>query len=152
MKSILAFVFATLSLPVLAQTDSTTTTTATSTTTTAPSTPPPPAPGANASAMMDQVTSVLTPAEKSQLMTVRIKAMTDNPDLQTEEMGLMQKGMAMQGGTATDADRMAFRDAIKQHADKVRAAMVKTDPTIEPVLEKVDAQVAKLRAQYQSAQ
>ncbi len=102
--------------------------------------------------MADQVTSTLTPAEKTQLMDVRMKAMAANPDLQSEEMGLMQKGMALQSGGATDADKAAFRDAIKQHADKVRAAMVKVDPTIEPVLAKIEAQIAKMRSEYQPPQ
>ncbi len=139
----LASVLALFTLPLLAQT-----------------TPPPSDPGAgapsapppNASAMADQVTSTLTPAEKTQLMDVRMKAMAANPDLQSEEMGLMQKGMALQSGGATDADKAAFRDAIKQHADKVRAAMVKVDPTIEPVLAKIEAQIAKMRSEYQPPQ
>ena len=97
--------------------------------------------------MAEQVTSVLTPAEKDQLTSVRLKAMAANPDLQAEQMELMQKGMALQSGTATDADKAAFGAQAKEFGQKVRAAMVKTDPTIEPVLEKIEAQVAKLRAE-----
>jgi hypothetical protein len=97
---------------------------------------------------MEQVMSVLTPAEKTQLSAAREKALTDNPNLQTEAMDLMQKGMALQGGTATDADKESFRAAATAYGAKVRAAMVKADPTVEPILAKVEAEEAKLRAEY----
>jgi hypothetical protein len=143
MKLLLATTLALITLPALAQTppppaDSTSS---------APAVPPP-----SASSMANQITSTLTPAEKTQLMDVRMKTMAANPDLQTEEMGLMQKGMALQSGGATDADKMAFRGEVKAHADKVRAAMVKLDPTIEPVLAKIEAQIAKMRTEYQAPQ
>ena len=145
MKSLLlpALLFA--ALPVLAQT----TTTAPSSTT-APSTKAP-AQQPSPNSMMAQVMSVLTPAEQDQLKTARTKAMTDNPKLQTEEMSLMEKAMSMQAGTATDADKAAFTNAIQEHGTKVRAAMLKADPTIQPLLKKVEDQAAKLRAEYQSS-
>jgi hypothetical protein len=148
MKPLLASLLVFAGLPLCAQTSSTTTTTSDSTTTTAA----PPAPPSSNS-MMDQVTATLTPAEKTQLSNVRIKTMQDNPDLQKEELALMQKGMAMQsGGEITDADKMAFHDEIKSHADKVRAAMIKEDPTVEPIMLKVEAQITKLRAEHAAAQ
>jgi hypothetical protein len=145
MKALLLSALTLAGLPLLAQTSTTTSTT----TTTAPSAQAP-ATSPSPNSMMAQVMSVLSPAEKDQLMAARQKAMTNNPNLQTEEMDLMQKGMALQAGTATDADKDAFRTEIKAHADKVRAAMVAADPTITPVLQKVEAEAAKLRAQYQS--
>jgi hypothetical protein len=147
MKALLLTALTLAGLPLLAQTSTTSSTTTTTTApTTAPSAQTPPSPGS----MMSQVMSVLSPAEKDQLMAARQKAMTDNPNLQTEEMDLMQKGMSLQAGTATDADKDAFRTEIKAHADKVRAAMIAADPTITPVLQKVEAEAAKLRAEYQS--
>jgi hypothetical protein len=149
MKALLLSALTLAGLPLLAQTSTTSSTTSTSTTT-APASQAAPAEH-SPQAMMAQVMSVLSPAEKDQLMSARTKAMTDNPKLQTEEMDLMQKGMALQSGSATPADQEAFRTSIKSHADKVRAAMIKADPTIEPILQKVEAQAAKLRAEYQSS-
>ena len=100
--------------------------------------------------MMQDATATLTPAEKTQLSDARLKAMAQNPDLQTEEMDLMQKMLALQQGDVTDADKQALRDAMRAHGDKVRAAMIKVDPTVEAVIQKVEAQVEKLRAQYQA--
>jgi hypothetical protein len=145
MKSLLASTLVLIGLPLCAQTD-TTPPSSTAPAADAPAPAPAPSPGS----MMSQVTATLTPEEKTQLMNTRMKTMQDNPDLQKEEMDLMQKGMAMQGTEMTDADKMAFRDEIKAHADKVRAAMIKEDPTIEPIILKVEAQIAKLKAQFQA--
>ncbi len=92
--------------------------------------------------------SSLTPAERDQLSAARTKAIADNPELQTKGMDLMQKGMALQSGTATDADKEAFRTAAMSYGQDLRAAMVKADPTIEPVLAKIQAAEMKLQAEY----
>jgi hypothetical protein len=148
MKLLPAFALTLITLPILAQTPAAPPDAAPpAASPSAPAAPPP-----NASSMADQVTSVLTPAEKTQLTDVRTKAMAANPDLQAQQMDLMQKVAALQGGTATDADKTALRGEAMQFQQKVRAAMVKIDPTVEPVLEKVEAQIAKLRAQYQAPQ
>jgi len=144
MKSLLAAALVFLSLPLLAQTDSST---------------PPPAPppgsgggqGANYAAMIEQATSTLTPEEKTELQTARQKAMAANPDLQAEEMGLMQKVLAMQSGSANDDDRHALGDEMRAHGDKVRAAMIKEDPNVQPIIVKVETQVAKIKAELQAA-
>jgi hypothetical protein len=101
--------------------------------------------------MMEQATSTLTPAEKDQLTSARVKAMAQNPALQTEELDLMQKMMTMQQGDMTDADKQALRDAMHAHGDKVRAAMIKVDPAVEAIIQKVEAEIQKLRLQAQSA-
>jgi hypothetical protein len=101
--------------------------------------------------MMSQATATLTPQEKDELNTARTKAMTQNPDLQTEEMDLMQKVMmAQQGGDLSDADKQTLRDAMRAHGDKVKAAMIKADPAVEAIIKKVEAQVDKLRAEAQA--
>ena len=150
MKALLLTALTLVGLPLLAQTSSTTSTTSTTTTsTTAPTAPtPPPAPPQSQQQMMEQVMSTLTPAERDQLMAARQKAITDNPNLQTEGMDLMQKGMALQAGTATDADKAAFRTAAMAYGEEVRAAMIKADPAVAPLLAKVEAEGAKLRAEY----
>ena len=147
MKALLLSAFTLATLPLLAQTSTTTSSTTTTTGTPPPAAAAPPSQGA----MLAQVMSVLTPAEQTQLMSARQKAMADNPDLQTEGMSLMQKGMALQAGTATDADRQGFRTAAMAYGEKVRAAMVKADPTVSPLLQKVEAQELKLRSEYSAS-
>ncbi len=152
MKPLLAAALALIAGPLLAQTS--TTTTSTSTTTTTPSASAPPAGRTpdlgNYAAALQQATSTLTPAEKTELTTAREKAMTD-PSLQAEEMDLMQKIMAMQSGDST-VDRQALGQEMRAHGDKVRTAMIKADPGVEPIIAKVEAQVAKLKADAQAAQ
>jgi hypothetical protein len=147
MKALLLSALTLAGLPLLAQTSTTSSTT--STTTTAPAAQA--APGARTpQAMMTQVLSVLTPAEKDQLMAAQQKAVLDNPNLQTEAMDLGQKNMALQSGTATEADKQAFQKQAEAYANKVRAATIKADPTVEPIIVKVEAQLHKLRAEYQA--
>jgi hypothetical protein len=154
MKFLLPAAIVCCSLPLFAQTAIAQTgdTTSSSTTTT---TAPAPAPAAAAAApssgnpMMDRVLSSLTPEEKNQIIAARTKAMTDNPDLQTAEMSLMEKGLMLRSDSATEADKQAFRAAIKDHVEKVRAAMLKADPTIQPILTKLEAEAAKVQAAAQ---
>ena len=144
MKSLLAAALVLLSLPLLAQTGSDT----------PPPSPPPGSGGGDGggyAAMMQEATSTLTAQEKTELQAARQKAMADNPNLQAEEMDLMQKVLAMQGGGATDDDRHALGDEMRAHGDKVRAAMIKEDPNVEPIIVKVEAQVAKIKAELQAA-
>ncbi len=148
MKPLFATALALVALPLFAQT--TTTTTGTTTTTT---TPPPAAPpagggggGGGYASIMQQATATLTSDEKTELQTAREKAMAANPALQTEEMDLMQKVMAMQGGQGTDEDRQALGQEMRAHGDKVRNAMIQVDPGVKPIIAKVETQVAKLKA------
>lgn len=143
MKALLLSALTLAGLPLLAQTSTTTTSTTTSTT--------PSAAQPSAQSAMAQVMSVLSPAEQTQLGAARQKAMVDNPNLQTEGITLMQKRMALESGTATDADKVAFQKQAQAYSNEVHTAMVKADPTIEPVLQKLEAQAAKLRAQYEGS-
>jgi hypothetical protein len=58
----------------------------------------------------------------------------------------------LQSDSTTPEDREEFRSAMKDHVQKVRAAMVKADPTIQPILTKLEAQGAKMRAEQQGSQ
>jgi hypothetical protein len=100
---------------------------------------------------MQLATATLTPAEKTELQTARTKAMAADPTLQTEEMDLMQKVMAMQSGDSADVDRQALGDEMRSHGEKVKAAMIKADPGVQPIIAKVETQVAKLKAEYQAS-
>lgn len=154
MKPLLAGALALAALPLLAQTSSTTSSTTTTTTTPPPPAGAPPAPGGGMggyASVIQQATATLTPGEKTELQTAREKAMAANPALQTEEMDLMQKVMAMQSGDASDVDRQALGQEMRAHGDKVRAAMIKADPGVQAIIDKVEAQVEKLKAEMRAA-
>jgi hypothetical protein len=130
--------------PLAAQTTTSTTDTTTTTTSVAPAPAPaitPPAP----SPMMERMLSSLTPDEKNELLNARTKAMADNPGLQTDEMGLVEKGMMLQSGNASPEDRKAFVTAARAYKDKLQAAMIKADPNIQPILTKLEAEGEKMR-------
>jgi len=134
MKLLLASTLALLALPLCAQTSGS-----------APSS----GAAAESAAMASPALATLTPEEKTKLMSLHTQVIDQSPDLKKEEMDLMQKGLALQtsGQPPSDADRQAFMAQARAHADKVRAAMIKADPSIEAVFAKITAQVEKLQAQ-----
>ena len=71
--------------------------------------------------------STLTDAEKDQLMKAHDAALAANPDLQKEADALKAAGAG-----AAQADKDA-------HKAKMRAAMLKIDPTLQPIFDKQDA-------------
>jgi hypothetical protein len=151
MKSLLFSAIAFCSLPLLAQTAATTSTSTSTTTTTTPEPAPVTAPPVT-NPMMQRMLSSLTPDEQNQIIAARTKAMADNPGLETDEMSLMEKGMMLHSDSATEEDKQAFRAELKDHVQKVRDAMLKADPSIQPILAKLEAATAAMQAQHQAAQ
>jgi len=95
--------------------------------------------------------STLTDGDKAKLSADYTTAMTNNPDLVQEQKDLFEKGRSMWHSKASDADREALHKAFKDHMDKVRAAIIAADPTIEPVLMRIDQQIAKMKADWEAA-
>ena len=94
--------------------------------------------------------STLSTGDKTQLGNAYTKAMTDNPDLWKEEEDMRSKGMGMHGQHFSDDDRKKMFADFKAHMEKVRAAIIVADPTIEPVLMRIDQQMTKLKADWQA--
>jgi len=90
----------------------------------------------------------LTADDKAKLMKVRTQALADNPDLKTEGDALKKQGQALKGGNATDAQKDDFTLAMADHMKKVKAAMVKIDPSVEPL---VDQWMAEMKAKRAAA-
>ncbi len=61
----------------------------------------------------------LTPEERTELMEAHKAAMAANPDLDAESKDLQEKQKALQ--------------------EKIKAAMIKADPKVAPIIEKMDA-------------
>ena len=153
MKLSLASILVLIALPALAQTSAAPTDSVAPTPVAKPgtSTAPPPdasAPPPQASAMAAKYTATLTPEEQKQLADDKDEVLKTNPDLQSEQMDLMQQGMAMQDGSATEEDRQALKEQFKKFLADMHAAMIKLDPSVEPVLKKVEAQVAKVQKEH----
>jgi len=93
----------------------------------------------------------LTPAEQIQYAKARAKALADNPDLKVEgETVAKEGGQAMSAG-ATAADRQAFIEKMNSHRQKLRQAMLKEDPTLEPIFTKIDKQISEMKAKQLGA-
>jgi hypothetical protein len=100
---------------------------------------------AQSNAVANSMISFLTPAEQEQYAQARAKALAGDPDIKTEGEALMQKGKTvMESGSA--ADKQAFIEQMNSHRQKLRAAMLKVDPTLEPIFAEIDKHISELKA------
>ncbi len=89
--------------------------------------------------------SFLTPAEQEQYAKARAKALADNPALNAEGDDLKEKFTGVMT-TGTPADKQAFMEQMNSHRQKLRQAMLKVDPTLEPVFTQIDKHISQMRA------
>jgi hypothetical protein len=89
----------------------------------------------------------LSPADQDRVMNAYNKALANNAILKSEADNLMLQAQDLQG--ATPEVRQAFMEKLRSHQEKVRKAMLKEDPSLTPVLNKIDKHISQLRAQRQ---
>lgn len=101
-----------------------------------PTQPPPPG-GERPKMKMD----FLTPEEQAKLDAARKKAMESDPSIKAEFEAMKQQREAAKdsGVKPTPEERKARMEKRRALEDKVHAAMLKADPTIGPILDKVAA-------------
>jgi hypothetical protein len=85
--------------------------------------------------------SVLTAAEKAQLKTAHDEAIATDPSLKTDADNLKQQFAALKskGDSATKGEMRAVHAQAREFHQKLQAAELKLDPTLAPVLAKVNA-------------
>jgi Spy/CpxP family protein refolding chaperone len=109
------------------------------TTTTTSTTPPTTAPVCTAGGKHHHGPA-LTDAEKAQLKSVRDEAFAADPSLKSEHDSLKQQFAALKSsGTATPDQKKALHEQAHDFFTKLQAAEVKIDPTVAPILAKLDA-------------
>jgi Spy/CpxP family protein refolding chaperone len=103
-------------------------------------TPAAPAPTCSAG-MHHHHGSILTEDEKAQLKKDHDAVLASDPSLKTEEDNLKQQHETLksEGTSATDSDRAALFTQFRDFHQKMRDAMVKLDPSVEPILNKLEA-------------
>ncbi len=94
--------------------------------------------------------SFLTPAEQEQYAKARAKALADNPAIKSEGEDLIQQAEGVMS-TGTMADKQAFMEKMSSHRQKLRQAMLKEDPTLEPIFAQIDQHLSQLRARQAAA-
>jgi hypothetical protein len=83
--------------------------------------------------------SALDNDEMTQLVKARAQVLAANPDLKAEEVKLKTMHDAMgQNPSATAEQKNAAFAEWKAYQKKMRAAMLKIDPTLEPIFTKLD--------------
>jgi hypothetical protein len=105
----------------------------------ATNTPPPSQPGSHELAAV----SFLTPAQQEQYAKARAQALTDNPDLKAGGDTLKTEAES-DPSTMTSTD---FIEKMRSHRQKLRAAMLKVDPTLGPVFSAIDKHISEVKAQ-----
>jgi hypothetical protein len=93
--------------------------------------------------------SFLSPADKEKFLAARKKVMEANPDLKTEGEELMKEGKDMRGGDAAPEDKQEFFEKFMAYQQKVRAAMLKDDPSLQSIFDQMDQHRSQMRAQHQ---
>ena len=110
--------------------------------------------GAPANSQIPQANSMLsflTPAEQIQYANARAKALSDNPDLKAEGEKVAQEGVGAMTADATAAEKQAFIEKMNSHRQKLRQAMLKEDPTLEPIFTKIDKQISEMKAKQRES-
>jgi Spy/CpxP family protein refolding chaperone len=85
--------------------------------------------------------SVLTAAEKAQLKTARDEAFATDPSLKADADSLKQQFESLKsaGDSATVDQKKALHAQARDFHQKMQAAELKLDPTLAPVLAKLNA-------------
>ncbi len=78
----------------------------------------------------------LTEEEKQKLMAAREKALADDPSLKATGEELRGMREKVQSGAMSREDAFA---KMKEHNDKMNEAMIKADPSVAPIIEKIKA-------------
>jgi carboxylesterase type B len=98
----------------------------------------------NLSAQTNSTTAATPPKPKLDndemvhLQQVRAEVLTQNPDLKTEEDKLKAMHDSAAAASETPDQRSAAFAEWKAYREKMRAAMLKIDPTLAPVFAKLD--------------
>jgi hypothetical protein len=94
--------------------------------------------------------SYLSAQDRQHLLRVRRQVLAGDPDLKSEQESLRKEADFVKGkGTDASADdKETLRNNFLAHREKMNAAMVKADPTVQPILDQVDAH---MKARFQQA-
>lgn len=85
-------------------------------------------------------------------MKARQEVLAQNPDLQTEQDNLKKERQDLKNNSdASPEDKMQLLQDFQAHEKKMQAAMIKLDPSLKPILDKLDAQM-KEKFQQRAAQ
>ena len=96
--------------------------------------------------------SSLSPGDKAKLLKARQEVLAANPDLKAEQEDLMKQREAMKNDPdATPEERTAFFQSFVAHDQKMKAAMLKVDPTLAPVFAQLDQEMKQKMAQRAAA-
>ncbi len=82
--------------------------------------------------------SALTADEKAQLKKDTDQVLAADPDLKTEEDALKKEHDAL-GSDASADDKKALSAKMHAHREKVKAAVLKIDPSAAPIFDKLAA-------------
>ena len=89
----------------------------------------------------------LTPAQQVQYATARKNALDHNPALKAEGEKVAKQGETISlSADASAAERQAFMEKMNSHRQKLRQAMLKEDPTLEPIFVEIDKHISEMKA------
>jgi len=92
-----------------------------------------------------QALAILTPDQQVEYARARAKALADNAALNAENDALKaQYADVMAHGTA--AQKQMMLEKVDSHRHKLRQAMLKADPNLEPIFAQIDKYISEQKA------
>ena len=94
-------------------------------------------------------TNAAATSQQANPQVAREKALENNPALKKDGEDLARQGIALMSGSPdakTPAQRQAFLEKMNSHRQKLRAAMLKEDPTLQPIFTKIDEHISEMKA------
>lgn len=86
--------------------------------------------------------SFLNEEDKAKLLKAREDVLAKNPQLKAEQDNLKKQREDLKNdGNATQEDRMALFQDYMAHEQKMKVALLKADPSLAPILDKIDQQM-----------
>jgi regulator of replication initiation timing len=100
---------------------------------------------ASAAAAERKALAILTTDQLNEYAKARVKALADDPALNAENEALKEQfADVMVHGTA--AQKQAMIEKVDAHRQKLRQAMLKEDPNLEPIFAQIDKSMSELKA------
>jgi hypothetical protein len=98
-----------------------------------------------AAAAENKALAILSPEQISEYAAARKKALADNPTLNSENESLKAEyADVMLHGTAVQ--KQAVLEKVDSHRQKLRAAMLKEDPNLDPIFKRIDTSMSEMKA------
>lgn len=88
----------------------------------------------------------LSPVDQEHFTEIRKRVMDNNPDLRKEGIKLLRQSKTLKGPDVAPEDKLEYIENWLAYQQKLREAMLKSDPTLQPIFDQIDQKMSQMRA------